>query len=144
MRYISDPRGLYHVFYQCNLNSTLPPWAPGQEGTRQFYAPPNKYKLAALVRPTGVSETMLTMTHVQQYIKPAVVKTELCQRYSMQQGCMWLLGNSQAKESWWLYHCIIVPPFYPLVHLNRMSTKKRFFTTKKPSVLQLHVLYSEY
>ena len=47
MPYILDPRGLYHVFYQCNLNSTLPPWAPGQEGTRSFYAPINKYKLVA-------------------------------------------------------------------------------------------------
>ncbi|XP_065891882.1 sucrose-6-phosphate hydrolase-like isoform X1 [Dysidea avara] len=26
-----DPKGLYHVFYQCNPNSTLPPWAPGQQ-----------------------------------------------------------------------------------------------------------------
>ena len=34
-------------------------------------------------------------------------------------------------------------PFYPLLYLNRMSTKKRFLTAKKQSpVLQL--LYSEY
>ena len=34
-------------------------------------------------------------------------------------------------------------PFYPLLYLNRMSSKKRFFTTKIQSPA-LQLLYSEY
>ena len=56
MPYVSDPRGLYHVFYQCNLNSTLPPWAPGQEGTRLFCAPINKMNWLRLYTPATAAK----------------------------------------------------------------------------------------
>ena len=69
MPYISDPRGLYHVFYQCNLNSTLPPWAPGQEGTRSFTAPLNiKYELACACLYNRIVHQLPVTTYIAAYL----------------------------------------------------------------------------